>query len=80
MRVESAKALRDALVLTRGMRTLRAAGLTGDRTALVTTRPFRAPRHSISNVGLIGSSQVSMPGEVPRAYYGILLPGKRPEC
>jgi hypothetical protein len=29
------------------------AGLTGDRTALVTTRPFRAPHHTISDVGLI---------------------------
>jgi magnesium chelatase family protein len=32
----------------------RVAGLTGDRTALVTTRPFRAPHHPSSAVGLIG--------------------------
>ncbi|MGH8065832.1 MAG: ATP-binding protein [Candidatus Entotheonellia bacterium] len=31
----------------------RVAGLTGDRTARVTTRPFRAPHHTISDVGLI---------------------------
>jgi Magnesium chelatase, subunit ChlI len=31
----------------------RVAGLTGDRTALVTTRPFRAPHHPISDVGRI---------------------------
>jgi magnesium chelatase family protein len=30
------------------------AGLIGDRTALVTTRPCRAPHHTISDVGLIG--------------------------
>jgi predicted ATPase with chaperone activity len=30
------------------------AGLTGDRTTVVTTRPFRAPHHTISDVGLIG--------------------------
>jgi Magnesium chelatase, subunit ChlI len=42
----------------------RVAGLTGDRTALVTTRPFRAPHHTISDVGLIGGGQVPMPGEV----------------
>jgi hypothetical protein len=29
------------------------AGLTGDRTALVTTRPFRVPHHTIPDVGLI---------------------------
>jgi predicted ATPase with chaperone activity len=40
----------------------RVAGLTGDRTALVTTRPFRAPRHTISDVGLIGGRQVPMAG------------------
>ena len=32
----------------------RVAGLTSDHTALVTTRPFRAPHHPISDVGLIG--------------------------
>ena len=40
----------------------RVAGLTGDRTALVTTRPFRAPRHTISDVELIGGRQVPMAG------------------
>jgi magnesium chelatase family protein len=32
----------------------RVAGRTGDRTMWVTTRPFRAPYHTISDVGLIG--------------------------
>jgi magnesium chelatase family protein len=32
----------------------RVAGRTGARTAVVTTRPFRAPHHPISDVGLIG--------------------------
>jgi magnesium chelatase family protein len=34
------------------------AGRTGDRTAFVTTRPFRAPHHTISDVGLIGGGQM----------------------
>jgi magnesium chelatase family protein len=42
----------------------RVAGLTGDRTALVTTRPFRAPHHTISDGGLIGEGQVPLPGQV----------------
>ena len=40
----------------------RVAGLTDGRTTLVTTRPFRAPHHTVSEVGLIGGSAVPMPG------------------
>jgi len=54
-------------------RTRSVAGLTGARTAVVTTRPFRAPHHTISAVGLIGGGQVPMPGEVSLAHHGILF-------
>jgi PhoPQ-activated pathogenicity-related protein len=40
----------------------RVAGLTGDRTALVTTRPCRTPYHTISDVGRTGGGHVPMPG------------------
>jgi magnesium chelatase family protein len=56
------------------------AGLTGDRTAFMTTRPFRAPHHTISDVGLIGGGQVPMPGEVSLAHHGILFLDELPAC
>jgi Magnesium chelatase, subunit ChlI len=57
----------------------RVAGLTGDRTAVVTTRPFHAPHQTIADVGLIGGGQVPTPGDASRAHHSILfldeLPG-----
>jgi magnesium chelatase family protein len=58
----------------------RVAGLTGDRTALVTTRPFRAPHHTLSDVGRIGGGQVPRPGDVSLAHHTILFLDERPEC
>jgi magnesium chelatase family protein len=57
----------------------RVAGRTGDRTALVTTRPCRAPHHPSSDVGLIGGGHVPMPGDVSLAYNGVLFLDERPE-
>ena len=57
----------------------RVAGLTGDRTALATTRPFRAPHYTISDAGLIGGGHVLMPGEVSLAHNGVLFLDELPE-
>ena len=51
----------------------RVAGLTGDRTALVTARPCCAPHHTISDMGLIGGGRAPMPGEVSRAHHRVLF-------
>jgi hypothetical protein len=58
----------------------RVAGLTGARTAWVTTRPCRAPHHTLSDVGLIGGGHVPMPGDVSLAHHGVLFLDERPEC
>jgi magnesium chelatase family protein len=58
----------------------RVAGLTGDRTALVTTRPFRAPYHPMSDMGRIGGGHVPMPGDVSLAHHGVRCLDERPAC
>ncbi len=55
-------------------------GLTGDRPAVVTTRPFCAPHHTISDAGLIGWGHVPMPGEVSLSHNGVLFLDELPEC
>jgi magnesium chelatase family protein len=72
-----------ALRLAEALETTRihsVAGRTGARTAVVTTRPFRAPHHTISDVGLIGGGQVPLPGEVSLAHHGVRFLDAWPEC
>jgi magnesium chelatase family protein len=72
-----------AMTLAEAIETTRihsVAGLTGDCTAWVTTRPCRAPHHTISDAGLIGGGHVPMPGDVSLAHNGVLFLDAWPEC
>ncbi len=46
---------------------------------IITSRPFRAPHHSASNVAVVGGGNTIRPGEMSLAHRGVLLFDEMPE-
>ncbi len=55
------------------------AGTLGPDANLISTRPYRAPHHTISDVALVGGGGIPQPGEISLAHNGVLFLDELPE-
>ena len=71
-----------ALSLTESLEVTRVYSILGLLTndqPLITSRPFRAPHHTISDAGIVGGGTYPRPGEISLAHNGVLFLDELPE-
>lgn len=56
-----------------------ALGFAQEKSGFITTRPFYAPHHTISDVAMVGGSQIPQPGEISLSHNGVLFLDELPE-
>ncbi|MBT3417358.1 MAG: YifB family Mg chelatase-like AAA ATPase [Flavobacteriales bacterium] len=70
------------LSLQEALETTKIHSVSGNMTAndtLITSRPFRSPHHTISDVALVGGGTNPQPGEISLAHNGVLFLDELPE-
>ena len=55
------------------------SGMLNKQCPLIEQRPFRAPHHTITGIGLVGGGRFPKPGEISFAHHGVLFLDELPE-